>query len=332
MLSFSLIKDWFVEYFKFCPLRRRNQNSEPLLIIGHRGSPTVEVENTIASLARSVEEGANGIEIDISITKDGIPILWHDWDPNDTVTLLREAGLEPFVKYKPFPPPLGSDWRKPCNELTFDEMQKHYDFKERKKNSHTGVNVKIATLYDFFDWTDKHNLKYVFFDIKAPADDKEDSIRILQCIHDLMKEHQSKFIPVMETCDKEVLETMRSNFPGFNYSLDIEPPIGIVLNPEEYSSVKAAIECKTKYAISLRPRKVTIANWTTYRRIIRYDIVYKNEHNNNDADVKISKAVAATVCKKNELKCLLRMGIDGIQTDYPERLAKLAKRFKREIA
>lgn len=64
------------------PLRR-------ILNIGHRGSPYHYPENTIASFRRALDEGANGLELDICITRDGRLLVFHDPRP-DPVRLLFE--------------------------------------------------------------------------------------------------------------------------------------------------------------------------------------------------------------------------------------------------
>lgn len=48
------------------------------IILGHRGSPKLSQENTIASFRLALEEGADGIELDVQITLDGVPIVFHD--------------------------------------------------------------------------------------------------------------------------------------------------------------------------------------------------------------------------------------------------------------
>jgi glycerophosphoryl diester phosphodiesterase len=48
------------------------------LVIGHRGSAALAPENTIASAELAVELGADGVETDIRISKDGVPFLMHD--------------------------------------------------------------------------------------------------------------------------------------------------------------------------------------------------------------------------------------------------------------
>ncbi|MGG1552242.1 glycerophosphodiester phosphodiesterase [Paenibacillus ferrarius] len=51
--------------------------SKPL-IIGHRGAAGEAPENTLASFALAVEQGAEGIELDIHISKDGEIVVCHD--------------------------------------------------------------------------------------------------------------------------------------------------------------------------------------------------------------------------------------------------------------
>lgn len=49
-----------------------------MLVIGHRGAAGLAPENTLAGLRAGYEAGADVLEFDIRITKDGIPILIHD--------------------------------------------------------------------------------------------------------------------------------------------------------------------------------------------------------------------------------------------------------------
>src|SRR5262245_3888569 len=50
------------------------------LAIGHRGCAGEVPENTLASFARGVADGAVVIETDVHLTRDGIPVLVHDDD------------------------------------------------------------------------------------------------------------------------------------------------------------------------------------------------------------------------------------------------------------
>ena len=48
------------------------------LIIGHRGASKFAPENTIAAFERAIAIGADGIEFDVRLSKDGVPVVFHD--------------------------------------------------------------------------------------------------------------------------------------------------------------------------------------------------------------------------------------------------------------
>jgi glycerophosphoryl diester phosphodiesterase len=48
------------------------------LIIGHRGSSAVAPENTLAAFERAIQDGADGIEFDVRLSRDHIPVVIHD--------------------------------------------------------------------------------------------------------------------------------------------------------------------------------------------------------------------------------------------------------------
>lgn len=47
-------------------------------VIAHRGHATVAPENTITAIRAAADLGVNAIEIDVHLTKDGIPVVIHD--------------------------------------------------------------------------------------------------------------------------------------------------------------------------------------------------------------------------------------------------------------
>lgn len=48
------------------------------LIIAHRGASELAPENTISAFRRAIEDGAEGIEFDVRLAKDGVPVVFHD--------------------------------------------------------------------------------------------------------------------------------------------------------------------------------------------------------------------------------------------------------------
>jgi glycerophosphoryl diester phosphodiesterase len=53
-------------------------NPKQPLIIAHRGSSSVAPENTLAAFARAIADGADGIEFDVQLARDGVPVVIHD--------------------------------------------------------------------------------------------------------------------------------------------------------------------------------------------------------------------------------------------------------------
>ncbi|HEX9961294.1 MAG TPA: glycerophosphodiester phosphodiesterase family protein [Pyrinomonadaceae bacterium] len=53
-------------------------NGNKPLIIAHRGASALAPENTLAAFQKAIEDGAEGIEFDVRIAKDGVPVVFHD--------------------------------------------------------------------------------------------------------------------------------------------------------------------------------------------------------------------------------------------------------------
>lgn len=100
------------------------------LVVAHRGASAYEVENSLAAFRMARDMGADGVELDVHVTADGVPVVYHDPVafgqaiadaprralaahrlPNDeAIPSLAEAietlgeGSEVFVEVKQLPP------------------------------------------------------------------------------------------------------------------------------------------------------------------------------------------------------------------------------------
>lgn len=57
---------------------RNGAEMERTLVWGHRGASGYAPENTMAAFEKAVEMGADGIELDVQLTKDGELVVIHD--------------------------------------------------------------------------------------------------------------------------------------------------------------------------------------------------------------------------------------------------------------
>jgi glycerophosphoryl diester phosphodiesterase len=65
-----------------------NSTAVKPLIIAHRGASAFAPENTFAAFQKAIDDGADGIEFDVRLSKDGVPVVFHD------STLKRLAKIE----------------------------------------------------------------------------------------------------------------------------------------------------------------------------------------------------------------------------------------------
>src|SRR5687768_6527959 len=63
------------------------------LIIAHRGASKHAPENTFAAFKRAIDAGADGIELDVRLAKDGVAVVFHD------STLKRIAGRKGKIEH-----------------------------------------------------------------------------------------------------------------------------------------------------------------------------------------------------------------------------------------
>lgn len=95
-------------------------------IFGHRGAAGVRPENTMCSFYKAAEVGSEGLELDVQLSKDGVPVIIHD------ETLERTTNGQGWVK-----------------DYTLSEL------KQLDAGSwfhHTYQGEKIPTLEEFFEW------------------------------------------------------------------------------------------------------------------------------------------------------------------------------------
>lgn len=302
----------------------------PFLVIGHRGSAATTVENTIPSMQRAIDDGANAVEIDLSFTGDGEVVLWHDWDPNDAIALARQVGLEPNVKYLPDAPALWSRHRRMAHELTLAELREHYGYKKSfllfwKRR----VAAEIPTFADFLAWAKAQpRLRCVLLDMKVPGDAPEHVEPMVGAMLGQIAESGVACEFVFLTPHDGVLAAMKALAPDSTYSFDVEVPPGIVFDPTEYSATMTAERYANRCASVGRPA-LTLSAWKVYQAIIQHDVKYRDTLVERDGTP--MALYSWTINSPAEARRLIDLGVDGILTDRPAKLSRLARRRGKRI-
>ncbi|WP_291255486.1 glycerophosphodiester phosphodiesterase [Fusobacterium sp.] len=101
-------------------------------IFAHRGFSSKYPENTMLAFKKAIEIGVDGIELDVQLTKDGVPVIIHD------ETLERTT-----------------DGQGNIIDFTYDEISK-LDASYKFKN--LNIVNKIPTLNEYFDFVKDYNI------------------------------------------------------------------------------------------------------------------------------------------------------------------------------
>lgn len=100
-------------------------------VLAHRGASAYAPENTMPAFELAHSMGADGIELDVHLTKDGKVVVIHD----DTIN--RTSGSNGLV-----------------SEFTYEELLT-FDFSNGKEGF---SNVKIPLLEEVYEFTSKNNM------------------------------------------------------------------------------------------------------------------------------------------------------------------------------
>ncbi|MFW9918957.1 MAG: glycerophosphodiester phosphodiesterase [Candidatus Thorarchaeota archaeon] len=126
-------------------------NDRPL-IMAHRGDSATTPENTLLSLKSAIEVGVDFIETDVRLTKDDIPILFHD------DSLERTTGESGTIREKSF------------DELKSIDLGYNFTPDDGKSYPYRGQGLTVVSLKEAFKAFPKtwFNLDIKDEDIDAP--------------------------------------------------------------------------------------------------------------------------------------------------------------------
>ena len=162
-------------------------------ILAHRGANKHAPQNTIPAFLKAIELGADGVENDVHLTKDGELVICHNYTIDET-----------------------SDGKGNISDYTLEELKK-FDFGSYFSPDFAGT--KIPTLHEFLEIADPFSIINV--EIKSPKSGEKDIVRkTIACV----KAHHlfdrliiSSFDPRLLVEAKEIDPNTRT---GFLYSPD----------------------------------------------------------------------------------------------------------------
>ncbi|MEG0663473.1 MAG: glycerophosphodiester phosphodiesterase family protein [Clostridia bacterium] len=211
------------------------------IIIGHRGLPTAAPENTIESLKEAIKAGADVVENDAYLTKDGEIIITH----NGTVDGYTVGGETGNVE-----------------DYTLEQLKAM-----TLKPFGTYSNCKFATMDEFFEVLKENPDVFLFAEIKSSKPElikkfKElidkyniiDQIGVISFIDAQLAEVR-KVIPQISVGNLKSSATAGAvnSLDGVYMMLNVINPIGTSFNPDFYSITSDMVRQANYRGISIWP-------------------------------------------------------------------------------
>jgi glycerophosphoryl diester phosphodiesterase len=153
--------------------------------IAHRGYSACYPENTLIAIDAAREAGARYLEVDIQLTSDHVPVLFHD---RDLLRLCQQTGA--------------------VHDYNFSQLQE-FNVTDSEKFADKFADNKITALQTFIDYLKKHTELYAFIELKRLMIDSFGEELILSIILPMFKgmQDQISFISYNKAILKTIHET-----------------------------------------------------------------------------------------------------------------------------
>lgn len=182
----------------------RTLDGEEPVVIAHRGDSGNYPEHTLAGYQSALDKGADLIEPDIVLTRDGVPICRHDLELGQTTDVASRPA---------FADRMDRGWQ--AAEFTLEEVR-HLRAVQQVKGRDRSMDGRYAvpTLAELIDLVHEHNEAHgtragLLVEIKSPAKHLVLGLDVSRASYDIIraKADEGKRVPIIFQCfDREACE------------------------------------------------------------------------------------------------------------------------------
>ncbi len=307
-------------------------------VIGHRGARGLMPENSLPGFEAAFRLGVDAIELDVGVSADHEVIVYHDLRLNPQIT--RDS----YGQWIDSPGPKISD-------LTIDEL-KSYDIgrinprtKYFREFPHQKAlnDIRIPTLGELIDLTNKLEFKgRIYIEAKRPSSQPSMTVDLETFAEVLVSSVQRFGITsnvIIKSFDRNLLEQIQQ----INSNILLSPITSTHFNVNDFGGgtkrgsgtlvriLRRIFSPCDDAMVALKGSRTLTDTELSMPKLIRtrgYHTWSSNFRDLNLETLTEAKELGLTVITwtVNETKDMLRMidlGVDGIVTDYPDKLIKL---------
>lgn len=278
---------------------------------GHRGARGLAPENTMAAFERALAVGVTTLELDVVLSAEGVPVISHDTAPNPDIT--RDAeGRWLQARGQPF------------HRLTLAEIDawdvgrinpsSRYarDFAEQVAQD----GLRIPTLASLFERSRQLGARHVRFNIElkihpGKPDESPSPDTFVRAVLKVIKSHGMASRVSLQSFDWRIQKVAAQLAPGMPLSyLSAQSPRFNTLQGGEWTAGLRLADFEDA------PGMVAAAGG----RIWSPNFNDLNQHLLQRARSLELRVIPWTVNDTQDMARLIDWGVDGIITDYPDRL------------
>ncbi len=266
---------------------KKTPKDAPVLNVGHRGASGYAPEHTIPAYDLALQLGADYIEQDLQLTRDGVLVVLHDERLDRTARPTAESApgdCTGFVREKTLAQIKTCDVGIWFNQTYPDYARPEY------------VGLKIPTLEEVFQRYGKSTNYYIETKSPESAPGMEEELLRLMDEYGLTKPAAKKWQVLIQSFSPASLQKVHALDPSL-------PLIQLFSGAETSETIRGRLGLTETYAVGIGPSK-------------------------SDVDAALVEAAHArcldvhpyTVNETPEMEKLVALGVDGMFTNFPDRL------------
>lgn len=261
---------------------------------GHRGCRGLMPENTISAMFKAIDAGVNTLEMDVVFTKDAVAIVSHEPFFNHEITTLPNGQFVDEAKEKNYN----------IFKMTFAETQRydvglkpHPRFAQQQKLATT--KPALASLIDSVEaYTEQKKLPSVYYNIETkttPATDNifhpAPAVFVAQLMKVIINKHIETRV-IIQSFDRRTLQYLHQHYPTIKTALLVE-----------------AFD-KNSFRKQIKDLGFTPTIYSPEQALVNENLIAAC----HKAGIKI---IPWTINDKATIQQFIKLGVDGIITDYP---------------
>lgn len=283
----------FILFF-FCILVLNCSKARQLDIQGHRGARGLMPENTIPAFKQAIDLGVTTLELDVVISKDQQVVVSHEPFMNHNIaldTFGNEISPDDEMRYNLY-------------TMTYDSIRL-YDCGSRVHPEFTAQEHQVLSkplLIDVIEMAEKQSGRTILYNIEIKSKPKFDGIYtpepeiFVELVLDVLISKGIQSRSTLQSFDTRSLELI--------YKMTRRSKIALLVDEDENISVKLS-------SLSFKPDIIS-----PYFKLL--DLQTVTDYHNKGYEI-----IPWTVNEISDMNLMMDFNVDGIISDYPNRVIQL---------